>query len=68
MNPIIREHIISACLTFATGFLTTAGAMLSIGTIEWTSAFWVAVLLSGVRAGIKEVVARLAPVSLGGRP
>jgi len=67
MNPIIKEHILSAVQTFAATFLLVVGTTLSSGTVEWTSAFWSALALSAARAALKEVLARFAPVSLGGR-
>lgn len=66
MNEIVKEHIISGLQTFAATFLTVIATTLSSG-VEWTGAFWGAVLLAAIRAGIKEVVARTFPVSLGGR-
>lgn len=69
MNPIIKEHLISGLQTFATIFLISIATSLTSSDvpISFTSAFWVPLLISGVRAAIKELLARYAPVSLGGR-
>lgn len=68
MNPIIKEHLVSALQTFITVFIGTAGAMLQAGgTIEFSWAFWASIVLAGLRAGVKEVFARFAPVAIGGR-
>ena len=66
-NEILREHLVSALQTFLATFLSVAGTTLATGTIQWTGAFWLSVFLVCVRAGVKEVFARLAPVALGGR-
>lgn len=67
MNPILKEHLISASQTFVATFLSVLGATLANGDILWTSAFWSGLLLVAVRAGIKEVIARFASPSFGGR-
>lgn len=67
MNEIVKEHLISAGQTFVSTFLVVLGTTIATGQIAWTGAFWSSVLLVAVRAGIKEVFARVAPVSLGGR-
>ncbi len=67
INPIVREHILSAINTFITTVIVVAGATLSAGDVEWTGAFWSGVALTAVRAAVKEVFARSLPVKLGGR-
>lgn len=67
LNPILREHLVSGLHTFITVFVTVLGTTLSAGDLQWTGAFWSSVLLVAVRAGVKEVFARLATPSLGGR-
>lgn len=64
---ITREHLIQAVQVFLTGFLTIIGDGLAHGDIVWTSAFWYSLILTGVAAGIKEVFAKFAPLSFGGR-
>jgi hypothetical protein len=66
MSPIVQEHLVSALQTFASGFLTALIPAFQ-GSIEWTTAFWVAVALTAIRAGVKEVLAQYAPKALGGR-
>lgn len=67
MNDILKEHLVSAGQTFFSTFLTVLGGTLAAGEIAWTGAFWGAVILTAVRAGVKEVFARLATPQLGGR-
>lgn len=67
MNPILQEHLTSAFQTFLSTFLTVAGATLLNGNIEWTGAFWGALVLVAARAAIKEVFAQVGPKALGGR-
>ena len=68
MNSVIKEHIVSAVITFVSTFLTVLGATVTtIHDPQWTWAFWGAILLSAVRAAGKEVWAKAMPVKLGGR-
>lgn len=67
MNPILKEHLISATQTFLASFLTIVGASLSAGNIAWSTAFVGALLLSAARGALKEVFAKFAPLSFGGR-
>lgn len=68
MNPIVKEHLISAAITFAGTFLTVLGTAIAVvGTAEINTALIGGLLISAVRAALKEVVARFAPLALGGR-
>jgi hypothetical protein len=67
MNPIIKEHLLSAATTFITTFVVILGVSLQAGPVEWTGAFWAGVILVSVRAAFKEVLARSLPKALGGR-
>lgn len=68
MNPILKEHLISGAITFVGTFLTVLGTSIaSLGTVEISGAFIGGLLIVAVRAAIKEVVARFAPIALGGR-
>lgn len=68
MNPIVKEHIISGLQTFVTIFIISIATSLTASTdITFTSAFWGPLVVAAVRAAIKELLARYAPVSLGGR-
>lgn len=67
MNPIIKEHVISAINTFITTFVTVVGMTLADGGIAWTGAFWLSVFLTAGRAAVKELIARYLPAKLGGR-
>lgn len=66
MNPILKEHLLSAVQTFIATFLLVIGTSLQSG-IEWTAAFWGALALTAARAALKEVFAKFAPMSFGGR-
>lgn len=67
MNPILKDHLLQAAQVFSAGFLTTLGTTLSLGHIQWTSAFWAGLLIAAVTAGVKELFAKYAPLSFGGR-
>ena len=68
MSNETKIKLISAGNTFATAFLLAIGASFStVGTIEWTSAFWIAILMAGLRAGIAALVAKFTPIRLGGK-
>jgi hypothetical protein len=55
-------------ITFVATFLTTlGGAILTIQSAEFSGAFIVALIIAAARAALKEVFARFAPVSFGGR-
>ena len=66
MSDSMKVALISAGNTFLATFLTVVGATISSG-IEWTSAFWLAVLMAAVRAAVKAVISSFVPVQLGGR-
>lgn len=67
MSPIIKEHLVSIVQIFITTFITIAGLAIKEGTMEWTIAFWGSVVLSAVMAVVKELFAKFAPLSFGGR-
>lgn len=67
MNEVLREHLVSGFQTALATFLVVLGATLQSGSIEWTVTFWSSVFVVAARAAVKEVFARLAPPSLGGR-
>lgn len=67
MSDTFKKNLISWGNTFISAFILTVAASLSImGSIEWTSAFWIPIVLTGLRAGIAELVKILTPVKLGG--
>ena len=71
MNTILKEHLVSALHTFVAAFIMSFAATVNAGGITWTASFWGSVLLAAIVAGgravVKELFARLAPQSLGGR-
>lgn len=67
MNPLLQQHLVSALQTFLATFLVFLGTSLANGGIEWTAAFWGAVVLAAARAAVKETFAKYAPLALGGR-
>lgn len=57
MSDTTKRHVVSGLQTFAAAAILDVSAQLSvIGHIEWTSAFFVALLGVAIRAGIKAVV------------
>jgi len=68
MSDQLKVRLISLGNTFATAFILTVATSLSVvGTVEWTAAFWVSIAMSGVRAGIAELVKQFTPIKLGGK-
>ena len=67
MNQVIKDHLLSALQTFLGSFFAVMGAMIKVGAVEWTVSFWGALLIAAAVAAIKEVMARFAPTSFGGR-
>lgn len=66
MSDSTKVKLISAANTFVATFVSTVGATLVMGGIQWTTSFWFALLLTGSRTAIKEVVNQFLPVRLGG--
>lgn len=64
---ITKEHLLQGLKIFLSGFLTIVGSTLAQGDVAWTSAFWYSLVIAGVGAGIKELFAKFAPLSFGGR-
>lgn len=63
---IIKEHLVSGAIVFLGTFVSVAcWAIATSKTIEWTSTFWVGILISGVTAGLKELAIRYAPKTSG---
>lgn len=63
-----KVRLISWGNTFATAFILSIVAAISVtGAIEWTTAFWISIVMTGVRAGLAEIVKTFTPVRLGGR-
>lgn len=67
ISDSLKKELISAGNTFLATFIGTIGAMLSAGSIEWTWAFWAALAIAGLRAGIKAVTAYFVSTRLGGK-
>jgi len=67
ISPETKTRLISLFHTFISTFITAVAMTLSSGTVEWTASFWFAVLLAGVRAGVKELFVQFGPQSLGGK-
>jgi hypothetical protein len=63
-----KVKLISFGVTFITSFVLGIALFLnSLGTIEWSWAFWGAVIIAGARAGVSAIVANFIPVRLGGK-
>lgn len=67
MSEEVKLKLISASQTFVASFLTVIASTFAGGDLQWTGAFWGAVLLSAVRVALKEVWIKFMPVSLGGK-
>lgn len=63
----LKIKLISMGNTFLASFiLGVATSIYSTGSIEWTTAFWIALVIAGVRAGVAAIVANFVPQRLGG--
>ncbi len=62
----IKIQAISALNTFLAAFVLAIGTTLTTGGVQWSSAFWVAILLAAIRVAIKTVISQFVPVRLGG--
>lgn len=68
MKDATKEKLISALYTFGSTFiLVLATSITTVGTVEWTTAFWGGVAIAALRAGIKAVIGIYVPVALGGK-
>ncbi len=67
MSQEIKIQLISAGTTFLSTFLSVLGVSLSMGTMEWSAAFWGGIILVAVRAAAKAVISKFVPVALGGK-
>lgn len=68
MPDTVKVQLISAGKTALATFLTVLGtSILSVGTLDWSAAFWGALILAAVRAAIGAGVNTFVPVQLGGR-
>ncbi len=67
MSDNAKMQILSAVNTFLTTFVISAGVVLSGGPIIWSGAFWLALIATALRSGIKAVINTFVPVRLGGR-
>ena len=57
MNDTMKRYLVSSLTTFLAVFLTTVGAQIStIGQVEFTYAFFISIVLIGIRAATKAVV------------
>ena len=57
MNDTMKRYLVSSLTTFLAVFLTTVGAQIgTIGQVEFTYAFFISIVLIGIRAATKAVV------------
>ncbi len=69
MSEETKLKLISGLQTFVAGFIfAIATEIINGAVITWTWAFFGALLLAGVRAGVKVVFQKYAPEALGGVP
>ena len=68
MSDSFKTRLISVGNTFVSAFLlAVATSLYQINQIEWTTSFWVAIVISATRLAVAEVVKSFTPVHLGGR-
>ena len=61
-----KAWIASSFQTFLATALTVIGSTIASG-VEWTTAFWIGVLITAVRAAVKAVFAQTSIPILGGK-
>lgn len=66
MSDELKVKLISAANTFLATFIVAVGTQLQSG-VEWTGAFFVAIIVAAARAALKEVINSFLPVRLGGK-
>lgn len=67
MSSVLKQHLVEGTQIFFSGFIGVVAITISQGGVQWTSAFWSALLLAGIGAGVKELFAKFAPLAFGGR-
>lgn len=68
MSDAFKVRLISVGNTFISAFLlAVATSLTQIGVIEWTTSFWIAIVVSATRLAVAEVVKSFTPIHLGGR-
>ncbi len=67
LNPVFRDHLLSAVQTFIATFLTVLGTSIALGHLDLSASFSSGLLLSAFRAAIKEAWAQILPHAFGGR-
>ena len=68
MSDTLKVRLISCTNTFVSAFLLAVATSLSMGgVVEWTTAFWIGLAMTGARAGLAELVKQVTPTRLGGR-
>lgn len=66
LNDNQKAWVASSIQTFVATFLTVIASTVS-GGIEWTSAFWIGLVITGARAAIKAIFQQTAIPILGGK-
>lgn len=66
MSDNLKIQLISALNTFTATFLSAVALTVQNG-VEWTTAFWLALVITAGRTALKEVINSFLPVKLGGR-
>lgn len=65
MSDTLKIQLISALNTFVATFVVAVGTSLQ-GGVEWSGAFWISVLITAGRVGLKALINQFLPVKLGG--
>jgi hypothetical protein len=67
MTDTIKKYLISAGKVFLATFVTTLLASLSsVGTISWTSSFWIPLIAAAISMAFKSILDPQIPINLGG--
>ena len=66
LSDVQKKWIASSIQTFISSFFTIIGLTLQSGSIQWTSAFWIGLILTSVRAAFKAIFEKSSIPLLGG--
>lgn len=68
MSDAFKTRLISVLNTFGSAFLLAVSTSIyQLGQVEWTSSFWIAIVIAAARFAFAEVVKSFVPQRLGGR-
>lgn len=68
MNETTKQKVLSAFWVFVSAFLLSLAVAFETSIeVSWSLSFWTPLLMTALRTGVKELVLKFAPVSLGGK-